>query len=193
MGAAWSDRPVLLPKLVRAATAALLAAAVGPLAGCSASVKVGDKQPEEDDGWREPPAAEPTKGPAQRNLSSRPPTATFPGYRVLDEERKQSVVMVEVSRDVSVSEQKAEGRLVYVLSGTNVPEKVNRLPLVADHFGTAVSRIHLEQAGADAHLVIELRSAVSHSHRVVQTDNGMNLEVSITGEPFERAKLVAPR
>ena len=119
-----------------------------------------------------------------RAVSSRPATATYPGFRVLDEEKRTSIVLVEVSRDVDVKEQKAEGRLVYVLAGTTVSEKTNRLPLVATAFGTAVSRVHLEQAGADAMLVIETRSPVTATHRVVQTDNGINLEVTLVGSPW---------
>jgi hypothetical protein len=175
--------------LARAARLGLLLAAVSTVAACSASVST--KAKEADDGWedRQPPPAGPERGPAQRAISGRPPTATFPGYRVLDDDRHNSVVMVEVSRDVDVAQQQAEGRLVYVLRNTNVPEKVNRLPLVADHFGTAVSRIFLEQAGNDAFLIIETRAPVQAQHRVVQTDNGINVEIRINGAPFDRTEV----
>lgn len=166
----------LFARLSLTSTGALLAC----LMGCSASIST---EPRTE--VREPSEAEPvtTKvtGPDQRAVSGRPPTATYPGYRVLDESRTQSVVLVEVSREVEVTQQRAEGRLIYVLRNTNVPERVNRLPLIADEFGTVVSRISLEQAGNDAFLVIETRSAVESTHRVIQTDNGINVEVAITG------------
>jgi hypothetical protein len=153
--------------------------------GCSASAKVEAKTGDDgDDGWDRSRDEAPPERPRIRAVSSRPATATYPGFRVLDEEKRTSIVLVEVSRDVDVKEQKAEGRLVYVLAGTTVSEKTNRLPLVATAFGTAVSRVHLEQAGADAMLVIETRSPVTATHRVVQTDNGINLEVTIVGSPW---------
>ncbi len=183
---------ILRPTLARAASLGLFAIAASSLGACSASVSTETKAPREDQSWEEPAAAGPARGAAQRNVSGRPPTATFPAFHVVGEERTKSVVGVEVSRDVTVTEQKSEGRLIFVLSDTNVPEKVNRLPLVADNFGTAVSKVYLVQAGNDAHLIIELRSAVQHTHRVVQTDNGINVEVSITGEPYGRPTLVAP-
>lgn len=183
---------ILRPTLARAASLGLFAIAATALGACSASVSASTKEPQREEDWQEPPPAEPARVTAQRNVSSRPPTATFPAYRVLDEERRKSVIGVEVSRDVTVSEQKSEGRLIFVLNDTVVPEKVNRLPLVADNFGTAVSRVYLVQAGNDAHLIIELRTTVEHTHRVVQTDNGINVEITVVGTPYERRQALAP-
>jgi len=148
--------------------------------GCSASIST-DPHTESREPSEPEPVTTKVSGPDQRAVSGRPPTATYPGYHVLDDSRTQSVVLVEVSREVEVTQQRAEGRLIYVLRNTNVPERVNRLPLIADDFGTVVSRISLEQAGNDAFLVIETRSAVESAHRVLPTDNGVNVEVTITG------------
>lgn len=165
----------------------LLVTTVGAMGavGCSASAKVEAKTGDDgDEGWERTTETSAPERPRIRAVSSRPATATYPGFRVLDEDKRTSIVLVEVSRDVDVKEQKAEGRLVYMLAGTTVSEKTNRLPLVATAFGTAVSRVRLEQAGADAMLVIETRSPVTANHRVVQTDNGIRLEVTLVGSPW---------
>lgn len=169
--------------------AVALVVIAAPLAACSASaeVKVNTPRDEDGSGWEDQGAAAAAERPRIRAVSSRPPTATYPGFRVLDDDKRTSIVLVEVSREVDVKEQKAEGRLVYVLAGTDVSEKTNRLPLVAHTFGTAVSRVHLEQAGADAMLVIETRAPVTATHRVVPTDNGVRLEVTVVGPPWGSA------
>lgn len=160
---------------------ASLGAVLACLAGCEASISTEPHHGGNSDEFVEQPVETKKSGPDQRNVSGRPPTATYPGYRVADGDRTHSIVLVEVSREVDVTQQRAEGRLIYVLHNTMVPERVNRLPLVADEFGTVVSRITLEQAGPDAFLVIETRSKVEATHRVVPTDNGINVEVAITG------------
>lgn len=166
----------------RAALLLLAVAAGGALAGCSASVSTKSKAPRADEGWDAGP--ERTESlPNHRNVSGRPPTATYPGFHVIDDSKRSSIVLVEVSREVDVKELKGQGRIIYVLSNTDVPEKVNRLPLLAEQFGTVVSRIHLEQVGSDAHLIIETRGDSATSHRVVPTDNGINVEVTVNGEP----------
>jgi hypothetical protein len=192
---AWWDRGVILRSIAprgaaarpRGALAAL--AAVALLAGCSASASIEAKTPKDDDGagWEADEAPAPAERPRIRAVSDGPRTATYPGFHVVTDDKRTSIVLVEVSRDVEVKEQKAEGRLVYVLGDTKVPEKTNRLPLVTHPFGTAVSRVHLEQAGEDAMLVIETRAPVTASHRVVPTDNGVNLEVTIVGPPWGAA------
>jgi hypothetical protein len=169
---------------------ASLGALIACLSGCEASISTEPKTEARDD-WAEPTPVAASAGPDQRAVSGRPPTATYPGYRVVDGDRTRSMVLVEVSRNVEVTQQRAEGRLIYVIHNTAVPERVNRLPLIADEFGTVVSRISLEQAGPDAFLVIETRSKVEATHRVVSTDNGVNVEVAITGPAWNYGRWAA--
>jgi hypothetical protein len=188
---AWCNPRVIRSKISPARFAAvaprvalllLAVAAGGALAGCSASVSTKPKDRPNDD-WDASEQPTESRGPSHRNVSGRPPTATYPGFHVIDDSKRSSVVLVEVSREVDVKEMKGQGRIVYVLSNTNVPEKVNRLPLLAEQFGTVVSRISLEQVGSDAHLIIETRGDAATTHRVVPTDNGINVEVTVNGEP----------
>ena len=199
-GAAWCNPPVILRSIrARAALSGLAVVAVACAAGCSASVNAeantgsgrtgsGSNSGSGSDSDQDGALTGSPERSSIRRISGRPPTATFPGFRVLDEDKRQSLVMVEVSREIEVREQKAEGRLVYVLENTQVGERVNRLPLVATHFGTAVSSIHLEQSGSDVLLVIETRAPVTATHRKVQTDNGVNVEVAISGDPWGRGE-----
>ena len=48
-----------------------------------------------------------------------------------------------------------------------------------------------EQAGPDAFLVIETRTKVEASSRVVATDNGVNVEVAITGPAWNYGRWAA--
>lgn len=165
-----------------------MGATLACLSGCEASISTEPRSGNDSELVEPTPVTAPKAGPDQRYVSNRPPTATFPGYRVMDGDRTHSVVLVEVSRTVEVTQQRAEGRLIYVLHDTNVPERVNRLPLVTDEFGTVVSRIHLEQAGNDAFLVIEVRAGVEATSRVIPTDNGINVEVAITGPAWNHGR-----
>ncbi len=180
--AAWCNPRVIRLIATRAALVLLAVAAVGPLAGCSASVSTSTREPRANEDW-DAGAEAPQGRSAIRAVSGRPPTATYPGFHVIDESKRSSVVLVEVSREVDVKELKSQGRITYVLSGTSVPERVNRLPLLAALFGTVVSKVHLEQVGADAHLIIETYGDAATTHRVVPTDNGINVEVIVNGEP----------
>jgi hypothetical protein len=188
---AWCNPRVIRPTISlarlaavapRAALLLLAVAAAGAVAGCSASVSTKPKDRPNDD-WDASEAPAETNRPNHRNVSGRPPTATYPGFHVIDDSKRSSVVLVEVSREVDVKELKGQGRIVYVLSNTNVPEKVNRLPLLAEQFGTVVSLNHLEQVGSDAHLIVETRGDAATTHRVVPTDNGINVEITVNGEP----------
>lgn len=100
--------------------------------------------------------------------------ATYPGFKMLD---AGSRVMVEVSRKVDVTEMKAQGRIVYRLRGVATPTRTNRLPLLTGYFPTPVSRVQLVDQGDDVDLVIDLRQATEVTHRVLDTRNGMVLQV----------------
>ncbi len=117
------------------------------------------------------------KGTVDAGPASGPPTVTMPGFDVQADGR--SVVTVTVRGPVTVTEQKAEGRLVYLLGGVTVPEKVNRLPLLTQHFPTQVTAVTLEQAAGGAQLVIDLREPSKATHKVSSLEAGGSL-VTIT-------------
>lgn len=107
----------------------------------------------------------------QRQGRSLTPTATLPGFRMLSNGRSR--VFLEVSGDVPMTEAHAPGKLRYRFAGVRVPERVNRMPLLTLHFPTPVARVQLNQVGADAVLVIELRGAVNPEVRVERRDGAM--------------------
>ena len=150
--------------------------------GCQGSAKVeaktgSDIEAEANTKWEGASDAEGAKsrgGPGiDAGKASGPPLLTYPGFEVMSDGR--SVVTVTVRGPVTVTEQKAEGRLVYILGGVSVPEKVNRLPLLTQHFPTQVSSVTVEQIAGGAQLVIDLREPSKATHRVSQTEGGGSL------------------
>ncbi len=125
----------------------------------------GDQEGAKSEGGRKAGGTGVTAGP-----SSGPPTVTFPGFEVMPDGK--SVITVQVRGPVTVSEQKAEGRLIYVMSGVSVPEKVNRLPLLTQHFPTQVTSITMEQAAGGAQLTVDLREPAKATHRVSEREGG---------------------
>ncbi len=109
------------------------------------------------------------KGQAQHN------TATYPGFRMFAD--GSSRVFLEVFGRVDVQEAKEDGVMKFRFQGVNVPERVNRLPLPTNHFETPVARVHVEQDGADAVLVIALHYKVEGKPRLKRTDGGTVLSV----------------
>jgi hypothetical protein len=102
--------------------------------------------------------------------------ATFPGFRLLPDGRSR--IYVELTKAVSVEEQRAEGKLVYVIHDARVPVRNNRNSLITTHFATPVGRARLLAAGGDVELIIDLRQAASASQKIVAGDNGgVRLEV----------------
>lgn len=106
-----------------------------------------------------------------------PPTVTYPGFEVLP--NGQSVIVVQVSGPTEVTESKTDGKLVYTLKNTRVPERVNRLPLITREFPTQVSQIELEQVGADANVKVELREASAAKMETMQIEGGTLLRVTL--------------
>jgi len=102
--------------------------------------------------------------------ASGPPTIPYPGLEVLPDGR--SAVTVTVRGPMTVTEQKAQGRLVYILGGVSVPEKVNRLPLLTQHFPTQVTAVTVEQVAGGAQLVVDLREPSTATHKVSPTEGG---------------------
>lgn len=109
-------------------------------------------------------------GPHTTGVPSGPPVVNFPGFEVLPDGR--SVVTIQVRGPVTVAEQKAEGRIIYVLGGVAVPEKVNRLPLVTQHFATQVTSVTVEQTLAGANLLIDLREPSPSTFKITQNEAG---------------------
>jgi hypothetical protein len=106
-----------------------------------------------------------------------PPTVTYPGFEVLP--NGQSVIVVQVSGPTEVTESKTDGKLVYTLKNTRVPERVNRLPLITREFPTQVSQIELEQVGADANVKVELREASAARMETLPIEGGTLLRVTL--------------
>jgi len=103
------------------------------------------------------------------------PIATYPGFRMLD--GGGSRVSVALSKKVTVTEHKAEGKLTYRIQGMQVPTRNNRRPLLTTFFTTPVSRIELVERDGDVDLVIDLRAATTPQHRLVESDRGVELQV----------------
>lgn len=80
---------------------------------------------------------------------------------------------------VDVQAQQSQNILVYRLKGTRAPEKVNRLPLISQHFSTRISQVTLQQAGEDLDVVIELREGAKGEHRIFESEGQMVLEVTV--------------
>jgi hypothetical protein len=169
-------------------TAGLAIALIGAVAGCKASVdvKANASLDGDDDAAGSESSGEAVQGTP--TLSAEPPpgppTATYPGFRVLP--GGAALIRVEVTKVVDVEEKESPNVVVYRLKGARAPEKVNRLPLIAQHFPTRVSQVTLQQAGEDLDVVIELREPAKPEHRVIESLGQMILEVTIpprgTGE-----------
>jgi len=103
---------------------------------------------------------------------------TFPGFEVLPDGR--SVVSVDTTGPTTVTEQKAEGRLIYTLSGVSVPYKVNKLPLITTNFPTQVSRVEVDQIdGGGANLIIELREPSTAKVETSKIEGGTRVSITL--------------
>ncbi|AKT41997.1 uncharacterized protein CMC5_062190 [Chondromyces crocatus] len=115
------------------------------------------------------------------------PVATYPGFRMLS--GGSSRVFLQVNRKVDVVESKAAGRITYRLKGTHTIQ-TNQYPLVTSFFPTPVGRVLLTPQGTDLDLVVELRVPSEAQHRVLETDQGMVLQVDFPA--VDPGKLPAP-
>ncbi len=145
--------------------------------GCQSSIQV--KTASEGEAAEATQAEATSKGPQGKGIGdvvrSGQPTVTYPGFEVLPDGK--SVLTVQVSGNVEVTEQKADGRLVYFVKGAAVPYKVNRLPLVTTNFATQVSRVQLEQVDGGANVIVELREPATPTHDVSKIEGGTLLSV----------------
>ncbi|MDI1483241.1 hypothetical protein [Polyangium sp. y55x31] len=104
------------------------------------------------------------------------PVASSPSFQILA--GGVSRVWVEISQKVDVTEHKAEGRIAYRMKGVVVPTRTNRLPLETMFFQTPVGRVLLtELDDGDVDLVIELKQPSTPSHKLVESEGGVTLQV----------------
>jgi hypothetical protein len=115
------------------------------------------------------------KDKAKRKRTAGGPIAMSPGFAML--QGGKSRIFVEVSQKVDVTEQKAQGRIVYRIKGASVPLRNNRLPLLTGFFPTPVMDVRLVEQDNDVDLVIHLRQASTVEHRIVASEGGMVVQV----------------
>jgi hypothetical protein len=113
--------------------------------------------------------------PPPRTLAPNTPFASYPAFRLLDD--GQSRVVVEVSRKVTITEHKAQGRVVYRLDDVALPGHNAHLALPTGFFRTPIDRVGLVEQGKGVDLVIELREAVQPTYRVLDTPRGIVIQV----------------
>ncbi|MGK3994747.1 AMIN domain-containing protein [Sorangium sp. So ce1024] len=126
-----------------------------------------------------PPAARKRPGRARKpkkadDLTGRP-VATFPGFRMLPTGGSRVFVQIHGGK-VDVAESKAPGRLVYRMKGAGAIQ-TNRFPLVTAFFATPVAQVQLVDQGNDLDMVIDLRAQAEATYRVIDTDQGVVIQV----------------
>ncbi|XXX81005.1 hypothetical protein WMF30_19805 [Sorangium sp. So ce134] len=126
---------------------------------------------------------------AQAEITGRP-VATFPGFRMLPTGGSRVFVQIHGGK-VDVAESKAAGRLVYRMKGAGAIQ-TNRFPLVTSFFATPVTQVQLVDQGNDLDMVIDLRAQTDATYRVLETDQGMVLQVDFPASvPEQRAAVQA--
>ncbi|WP_437626279.1 hypothetical protein [Sorangium sp. So ce1151] len=130
-------------------------------------------------------ARKPKKKDAQLDVAGRP-IATFPGFRMLPTGGSRVFVQIHGGK-VDVAESKAAGRLVYRMKGAGAIQ-TNRFPLVTSFFATPVNQVQLVDQGNDLDMVIELRTQADATYRVIETEQGIVLQVDFPPSvPDQRA------
>jgi hypothetical protein len=144
----------------------------------------GSAQPSGGDAWTSSSGqAAPTANgpvPEDQGLSPAPAgvaVASLPGFRILPDGR--SLISLEVSGRVPVTQSTTAGRISYHLTGVNVPARTNRFDLPTDFFATPVGRVRLLSADGGADLVIELRAPARPTARLQQSGRGVVLRVEL--------------
>lgn len=113
--------------------------------------------------------------PSARAIAPNTPLASYPAFRLLDDGRSR--IAVEVSRKVTITEHKAQGRVVYSFADAALPGHNAHLALPTGFFRTPVDRVGLVEQGSGVDLVIELREAVQPTYRVLDTPRGIVIQV----------------
>jgi hypothetical protein len=128
-------------------------------------------------------AAPPTKGaPA---TGGKAVEITFAGFVSHDD--GSSTIFVELTSSVAVDFSQKERTATYTLRGANVPLRNNRRPLLTREFDSAVmsARLVPDKKAKTTRLVVELREAVTPTHKMVARGQGFALEVKV---PAPKAK-----
>lgn len=108
--------------------------------------------------------------------------ATFPSFTASE---VGSRLVVHLSSSTAVEEHKAAGSVTYVLKGAHVNRWNDTNPLVTVHFNTPVAQARLVPHGADLHLVVQLRAAVSPTYKVTAGQGGAaSLEIDFPKGEF---------
>jgi len=113
------------------------------------------------------------------------PSAAFPSFTTAT--GGASRLVVHLSANVPVEEHKAAGSVTYILKGVHVNRWNDTNPLVTVHFNTPLSQARLVPRGADLHLVLDLRAAVSPTFKVTATEGGgasLEIELPSMGRDF---------
>jgi hypothetical protein len=185
-----------------AALAALLAASSSSLGAPPGEPGSAPKPPvhaDEPAAKAPPAAAAPSPAPQKRAMKAQKgkkkaqkakreingPVATFPAFRLLEDGGAR--VHVEISEKVPVSEHKAEGRVAYRIKGAAVPTSNNLRALDTQFFDTPVARVQLVEVDEDVDLVIDLKQPAQPSHRLVESEGGVVLQVDFPAQKSRSA------
>jgi hypothetical protein len=171
-----------LPAALAALLAAPLAHAEEPVA--KAQPPAAAQAPAQKKVARNAPKAKKKARKAKREVNG--PVATFPGFRLLEDGSTR--VYVEISHRVPVAEHKAEGRIAYRIKGAAVPTQNNLRALDTQFFDTPVARAQLVEVDEDVDLVIELKQPAQPSHRLVDSEGGVVLQVDFPVLPSAAAE-----
>ncbi|WP_437818707.1 hypothetical protein [Sorangium sp. So ce1078] len=171
--------------LAQGAPAAPAAPKAAPASASAAAPKKAAAGAAQAPRQRAPRARKPKPKDAQADITGRP-VATFPGFRMLPTGGSRVFVQIHGGK-VDVAESKAAGRLVYRMKGAGAIQ-TNRFPLVTSFFATPVTQVQLVDQGNDLDMVIDLRAQTDATYRVVETDQGIVLQVDFPASiPEQRA------
>jgi len=171
-----------LPAVLAALLAAPLARADEPVAKAPPAARA--EAPAQKKAARNAPKGKKKARKAKREING--PVATFPGFRMLEDGSTR--VYVEISERVPVAEHKAEGRIAYRIKGAAVPTPNNLRALDTQFFNTPVARVQLVEDEEDVDLVIELKQPAQPSHRLIDSEGGVVLQVDFPAQPGSTAK-----
>lgn len=204
--AALSLIPVSVLAQSQTPPAAAPAATAAPAAGTAAPAPSGDpaapagsaepKKPTTTPGYSWTDKPQKGRWVKRKKIDPNTPLATYPGFRMLKDGRSE--VWVQISKKVTVTPSVAAGHATFVLSGVDVGIHNNTNPLVTEYFDTPLARARLKRDGNGAQLVLELREAVSPTHRIVDGPRGTMIlyvdlpkaqrSYSVTEDSFDRSR-----
>lgn len=121
--------------------------------------------------------ATPAKSPAAKG--GKEARVTFAGFVSHDD--GSSTIFVEITDSVAVEFSQKERTATYTLRGAMVPLRNNRRPLLTREFDSAVmsARLVSDKKAKTTRLIVELREAVTPTHKMVARGQGFALEVNV--------------